>query len=90
MGADTKVQANGSTEGLLRPRHRTRTYPFRFILFTKASQMANSRVRFRNVEIDSALDPTLLERGVMKSHDKRHGYKMGKELGQMMQAIIMN
>lgn len=42
------------------------------------------------VEIDAALDSTLLERGVMKSHDKGHGYQTGKELGQMMQSTIMN
>lgn len=88
MVADTKVQANGSTVDLLRPKHRTGTYPFSFILLIKASHVANSR--FRNVKIDSAWDFTLLGRGVMKSYGKGHGYRMSKELGQMMQSTIMN
>lgn len=72
----------------LRPRVRIRTYFFSFILFTVASPVANSRSR--GIEIDSVLDATLLERGVTWSHDKGHGYRMGKKLGQMIQSPIMS
>ena len=61
--------------GLLRLRLQTGTNPFSFLLFTKTGDVDNTS---RSVETDSTLDSTSLERGVMRSHDQGHEYRMGK------------
>lgn len=49
--------------------------------------MTNSRSRSEEKEFTP--DSTLLERGVMRSHDKGQGYSLVKELGQMLQYTTM-